>query len=141
IEADVEKAVARRRLRDRIRAEQASWQLPSIGVAGWRDTYRAELAGLPKRYGPHLRWVEKLDADRRRVILKSGTTVTLEPLRGSTDKTGADAVAVLVEHACVRKWPGITISGDEQWRRTAAVAATRAGLAVVDADLLPIVEA
>jgi hypothetical protein len=141
IEAEVEMAVARRRLRDRIGAEHASWQLPSIGVAGWRDTYRAELAGLPAGYGPHLKWVEKLDADRRRVTLRSGTIITLEPQRGSTDKTGSDAVAVLIEHARVRKWPGITITGDEQWRYDAAVAATRAGLAVVDADLLPVVEA
>lgn len=141
IEAEVEKAVARRRLRDRIRGEYESWQLPSIGVAGWRDTYRAELAGLPAGYGPHLKWVEKLDADRRRVTLRSGTIITLEPQRGSTDKTGSDAVAVLIEHARVRKWPGITITGDEQWRYDAAVAATRAGLAVVDADLLPVVEA
>lgn len=140
IEREVEREVLHRRLRGRIRAETASWEAPGIGVSNWRDAYRAELAGLPKGYGPHLRWVEKLDANRRRVFLKSGTTVILEPQRGSTDKTGADAVAVLVEHARTRKWPGITITGDEQWRHDTAVAATRAGLAVVDADLLPIVE-
>jgi hypothetical protein len=137
IEAEVEKEVSHRRLRDRIRAEKASWELPSIGAAGWRDGYRAELAGLPKQYGPY----EKLDADRRRVILKSGATVTLEPQRGFTDRTGSDAVAVLIEHARARNWPGITITGNERWRRHVAIAATRAGLVVSDADLLPIVEA
>ncbi len=140
IEREVEQEVLHKRLRDRVRAETASWEAPGIGLANWRDAYRAELAGLPKGYGPYLRWVEKLDADRRRVILRSGTTVILEPRRGSTDKTGADAVAVLVEHARTWKCQGITIAGDQQWRRDAAVAATRAGLAVVDADLRPVVE-
>jgi hypothetical protein len=146
IEAQVADDISRRRktemLRQRIAEEKASWQQPSIGVVGWRDAYRAQLAGLPKAYGAHLRWVEKLDAERRRVVLKSGVTITLAPTQARATNAAADTVAVMIAHATTQGWTRVNISGGpEAWRIRMARAATRAGLEVADAALQDVVAA
>jgi hypothetical protein len=146
IEAEVLEDVARRQkteaLQHRIDAEKAAWDLPSIGAVGWRDGYRAELAGLPKKFGAHLRWVERLDAERRRVVLKSGVTMTLAPTHACSNRATTDVIAVMVAHAQERRWQAVTITGGtEQWRRDMARAAARAGLMVADQELRSMVEA
>lgn len=146
IEAEVVAGVEQRRLnqalRQRMEAEFSSWDLPGIGVTGWRDNYRAELAGLPKKYGPHLRWVDRLDAEKRRVVLRSGATVNLAPTRTWTQEPGGrDAMAIMIAHARKRGWSSVTISGSANWRTEMTKAATRAGLKVTDADLVAIAQA
>ena len=146
IEAEVLEDIARRQkieaLQHRIDAEKTAWDMPSIGAVGWRDTYRAELAGLPMQYGPCLRWVERLDAERRRVVLRSGATITLAPSQARSNRASTDVVAVMVAHARERGWQAVTITGGtEQWRVHMARAATRAGLRVADPRLQAIAEA
>jgi len=146
IEAEVLEDIARRRkaeaLQRRIDAEKATWDLPGIGAVGWRDSYRAELAGLPTRYGTYLRWVERLDAERRRVVLKSGVTVTLAPTRAwSETQAGHDAMAIMIAHARERGWTRVTITGSSSWRHDMARAVSRAGLDVADPDLIATAEA
>jgi hypothetical protein len=141
IEAEVSKEVTKKRaraLRSRIQSERASWDMPGIGNIGWRDQYKADLAGLPSRYGAHLTWVDRLDAERRRVVLKSGATILLAPDRAWTDNTASrDTMAVMIAYAKEQGWAQITITGSPQWRDAMARAATRAGLVVADTDLEP----
>jgi len=123
-------------LRTRVAEIVKEWNLPTLGRAGWREDYRAQLAGLPRELGPRLRWVEKLDADRKLLILRSGTRVTLTTKHGQTDRQESDALMVMVEHACTCSWQRVTITGGSpEWRVALAVAATRRGLTIVDADL------
>ncbi len=143
IENQIVEEVRRRRheaLRLRIAAEKAAWDLPGIGVPDWRDRYRAELAGLPAQYGPHLKWVEQLDAERRQVTLKSGAILTLAPARTwTTQSANLDVIPVMIAHARRRGWSSITVTGNPEWRDEMARAATRAGLAVVGDELKHIV--
>lgn len=146
IEAEVLSDIARRKSTDalahRINEEKAAWDLPSIGVVDWREAYRAELAGLPKKYGAHLRWVEQLDAERRRIVLKSGVEVTLAPTQARSAKPTTDAIVIMIAHAQARGWRKVTISGGtEEWRHDAARAAIRAGLGIGDTALLQVAEA
>lgn len=145
IEAEVLDSIVRGRttvLKQRIAEEKASWDLPSIGAIDWREAYRAELAGLPKKYGAHLRWVERLDAERRRVVLKSGVELTLAPSQARSTKPTTDAIAIMIAHAQARGWRKVTISGGtEEWRHDAAKAAIRAGLDIADTALLPVADA
>lgn len=146
IEAEVIEEVRRRKqhaaLRLRVSAEQATWELPGIGIPGWRDRYRAELAGLPRKYGPYLQWVDRLDENRRQVTLTSGATVTLAPDRAWTATSGSNGVIpVMIAHAREQGWTSLTISGGPQWRAQMARAATRAGLAIADTDLQEMVGA
>ncbi|QYO76540.1 LPD7 domain-containing protein [Devosia salina] len=144
IEDEIVKEVRKRRqheaLRLRIAGEKAAWDLAGIGVPNWRDRYRAELAGLPAQYGPHLKWVEQLDAERRRVTLKSGAILTLAPDRTWTaQSSNADVIPFMISHAKERGWKTITVNGKPEWRAKMAQEATRAGLVVMDADLQNIV--
>ena len=146
IEAEIVEEVKRRRqheaLRLRIEVEKATWDLPGIGIPDWRDRYRAELAGLPAKYGPHLQWVDRLDAKRRQVTLKSGATLTLAPDRTwTTQLANIDVIPVMIAHARKRGWSGITITGEPEWREQMARAATRAGVVVVGAELQDVVAA
>ncbi|HEY0919528.1 LPD7 domain-containing protein [Devosia sp.] len=146
IEAEILETIARRQraepLRQRVSKETAAWDLPSIGVVGWRDAYRAELAGLPKRYGEYLRWVDRLDAERRRVVLKSGATVTLAPTQARSNQATTDVIAIMIAHARGRGWQRVTITGGTApWRQAMTKAATRAGFAVADAELQGIAQA
>lgn len=145
IEAEVVEEVRRQRderLRLRIEEERATWDLPGVGVRGWREDYRASLAGLPRNYGSHLRWVEVLANDRRDLTLASGTIVTLTPVRAWTRNPGSrDATGVMIAHARERGWGSISINGGDAWREHMARAATRAGLGVDDEDLRPVVDA
>lgn len=142
-ENQIVEEVRRRRheaLRQRLEAEQDSWALPGIGVPGWRDRYRADLAGLPAQYGPRLKWVQQLDAERRRVILKSGATLILAPARTwTTQLANLDAIPVMIAHARRRGWSSTTVTGNPEWREEMARAATRAGLKVVGEELQDIV--
>lgn len=140
IEIQVTQDIARRReaevLRRRIADETVSWQQPSIGIVGWRDAYRAQLAGLPDDYGALLRWVEKLDAERRKVVLRSGVTITLAPTQARATRGTADTIAVMIAHAKARGWKQVNISGGTaEWRIEMAKAAARADLMVADAEL------
>jgi hypothetical protein len=139
---DIEERARTGERRQRIEAERASWDLPGIGVVGWRDAYRSRLAALPEKYGAYLRWVEQLDAERRRVTLKSGATVMLAPTRAWTEKSaGSDAMAIMIAHARERGWTRVNITGAPHWRQDLARAAVRAGLEVADPDLVEIAEA
>lgn len=139
---DIEERARTGELRQRIEAERASWDLPGIGVAGWRDAYRARLAALPEKYGAYLRWVEQLDAERSRITLKSGVTVTLAPTRAWTEKSaGHDAMAIMIAHAREHGWTRVTITGAGHWRHNMAKAVIRAGLEVAEPDLVETVEA
>jgi len=145
IEAEVLDSIVRRQatvLKRRIAEEKASWDLPSIGAVDWREAYRAELAGLPKKYGAHLKWVERLDAELRRVVLKSGVELTLAPSQARAAKATTDAIAIMIAHAQARGWLKVTITGGtETWRHDAARAAIRSGLGVADTALLPVAQA
>lgn len=146
IETEIVEEVRRRRqhdvLRLRIETEAATWALPGIGIPDWRDRYRAELAGLPAQYGPHLKWVDRLDAEQRQVTLKSGATLTLAPDRAwSAQSASIDVIPVMIAHAQERGWSSITITGEPEWREQMAQAATRAGLAVAGDDLQGVVSA
>lgn len=146
IEAAVLEEIARRQkteaLQHRIDVEKAAWDMPSISVVGWRDAYRAELAGLPEQYGPRLRWVERLDSERRRVVLRSGATITLAPTQARSNRATTDVIAIMVAHARECGWQAVTITGGTQrWREDAARAATRAKLRVADPLLQAVAEA
>src|SRR5690606_25211984 len=145
IEAEVVEEIRRQRnerLRLRIEEERASWEMPGVGVPGWREDYRASLAGLPRKYGAHLRWVEVVADDCRDLTLASGTIVTLTPVRAWTKTAGSrDAMGVMIAHARERGWGSVSINGGDAWREHMARAATRAGLGVDDKDLQHIVDA
>lgn len=145
IEAEVIEEVRRERnerLRLRIEDETTSWDMPGIGLRGWRGEYRAGLAGLPRKYGAYLRWVEVLADDRRHVTLTSGTIVTLTPVRAWTRNPGShDATGIMIAHAREQGWGSISINGSREWRVNMARAATRAGLGVDDEDLQSVVDA
>lgn len=143
IEAEAQREVRDRHaaaLRKRL-AEEFATAPPTIGVPHWRDSYRAELAGLPRTLGAHLKWVDRLDAGRSRVLLRSGTTVVLDPRLARADRASPDTVAVMIAHARTQGWTSITVSGGTpDWQRAMAEAATRAVLAVADEHLAPIVQ-
>ena len=126
----------RRLLRERIEAETNAWKLPQISVPDWRNRYRAELAGLPREVGALLAWVDRLDAKRSRVRLKSGAMVTLAPEHVRADHAAKDRVAVMIAHAVEQGWQEITVfGGNNAWQIAMAKAATKAGIHVVDAHL------
>ena len=138
IAAEVEHAIAeeQKRLAARVRAEVEAWDYPSIGVPGWRDRFKSQLAGLPDDVGALIRWVDEIQDGRKRVTLKSGTTAILAREHVRVDNTTTDTVAVAIAHALRQGWTEMTIfGGTATWQRAMARAATRAGIRVVDAHL------
>jgi len=125
----------RRRLAVRIRDERRAWEeLPSIGPIGWRERYRASLAGLPKQYGACLRWVEQLEAGRIRLV--SGTHVVLDAAMERSDRATGDAIDIMIGNASARGWKTLVINGGTpQWRLACARAARAAGLQIDRDDL------
>jgi len=120
---------------------EADLARPSAGVPGWKDAFKADLAGLPRRLGPVIRWVETSMADRKTVTLRSGEHVHLMSNR-ATGSDPTQAVAdVMIAHAKARGWSSVVFSGGtNHWRIEAARLATRRGLAVANPDLAQIVE-
>lgn len=145
IETEITHAIAQSRrkeaLRLRLQAEKESWSRPGIAVSGWRDAYRAQLAGLPKEYGAYLLWVDRLDASTKRLVLTSGTQVSLTPERAWAERASAESIPIMIAHAREQGWQTVTITGTGQWRQDMARAAVRAGLVVTNTDLAKIVEA
>ncbi len=140
VEADVRLNVERHRekrlLRTKVVALAATWEQPSIGVVGWREAYRAQLAGLPASVGMHLQWVDRLDAQRSQVKLWSGVIITLAPTVAHATKATVDTVVVMIEHARAENWQDITITGGTlAWRIQMTEAAIRAGMTVTNPDL------
>ena len=143
IEARIEKGIEEelRSLRERTTTEVRAWDLPSVGIPGWRDKYKAQLAGLPDQVGALLAWVEKLDDERSSLTLKSGTKVTLAPEHTRANHATEDTVEVMIAHAVEQGWTSMTIyGGTKAWQHKMVRAAVRAGIEIVDEHLMPIAE-
>lgn len=142
IEAEVRAEIQlKQALSDRIEAERSAWDLPTVGVPGWREHYKAELASLPAAYGARLRWVDRMDRDRLRLVLNSGATLMLAPNEARTDRATSDTVAVMISFAQEQGWSTVTVTGGTStWREAMAREATAAGIRVVDEGLQSVVE-
>ena len=141
IEARIEREIEEelRSLRARTETEVRAWDLPSIGIPGWRERYKAQLAGLPDQVGSLLAWVEKLDDERSSLTLKSGTKVTLAPEHTRADHATEDTVEVMIAHAVEQGWTSMTIyGGTKAWQHKMVRSAIRAGIEIVDEHLMPI---
>ncbi|MDT3684036.1 MAG: LPD7 domain-containing protein [Pseudorhodoplanes sp.] len=123
-------------LRQRVARLGGDPALPAIGIPGWRDAFKADLARLPRKIGPVLRWVEQREAGCCKITLRSGVTVITMPDRAVADQATDETVSVMISHAHARGWQEITVTGGTpEWREAITRAATRAGIAVVNHDL------
>ena len=114
---------------------------PSIGVPGWKDAYKAGVAGLPSRLGAFILWVETSVAERKTVTLRSGEHIHLMVDRATGSEATRAVAEVMVAHAESRQWASVVFSGGtEFWRVEAARLATRHGLVVANPELAAIVD-
>jgi hypothetical protein len=128
-------------LTQRFAAELERRNLPSLGPAKWKQHYKADLAGLPRKYGPLIKWVESKDAERRCLTLQTGGVVELSPRVAQTTSLASEAIDIMVQHALNAGWEPVVVTGGErEWRERAARAATRAGLVVQTPELAEVVE-
>ena len=119
---------------------QADWARPSIGRPGWKDEFKAALAGLPAEVGARIRWVETAVADRKTVTLRSGERVFLMSDRATGSAPTSEVATVMIEHAIAQGWRSVVFSGGTRdWCEAAARLATRRGLRVENAELMAIV--
>ena len=144
--ADIEARVKREtieereRLAARVRSEFSAWGRPAIGVPGWKSRFKSELAGLPDDVGALMQWVDRLQDGRKRVVLHSGTIVTLGQEHARCDVASADTIEVMIAHATAMNWTEVTVSGGTaEWREHIARAATRAGVKVINEGLQTVV--
>ena len=139
---DRARAAARRAAAEAAARElQADWARPSIGRQGWKDKFKAELAGLPADLGARIRWVETAVADRKTVTLRSGEQVFLMSDRATGSAPTSEVASVMIEHAIAQKWRSVVLSGGtREWREAAARLATRRGVKVDNQELTSIVE-
>ncbi|MES0810348.1 LPD7 domain-containing protein [Roseibium sp. SCPC15] len=116
--------------------ESELYQQPSLQEVTWRDSYKAQLANLPRELGPRLAWVEQQAAARARIRLKTGVVVTTEPLRATVSKPTTDTVDVVVAHAKRQGWRQVVITGGtDEWRERLTRAVTRAGMEITNPEL------
>jgi Large polyvalent protein-associated domain 7 len=148
IEAQIEVQTAKRERADRPAAARAAFEelesdlsRPSIGRPGWKDAFKASLAGLPADTEVRIRRVETAVSGRKSVILLSGETVHLMVNR-ATGSAPTPAVAIaMIEHARARRWPSVVFSGGTpEWRLSAARLAARRGLMVTNPELRTILQ-
>ncbi len=78
-------------------------------------------------------------ADAADVTLHDGGRVHLEKSRIVASKGSDSELEVMVAAASASGWARVTITGDLEFRRRAAVALTKAGIAVADLDLAEVV--
>ncbi len=126
VQADVKKAIA----------QVNDLEAPTLSVPSWRDSYKAELAGLPADLGALIRWVERRDSKKTIIHLANKELVETSP--GSAISTGqsAAATAIMIAHARKMGWPSVHISGGTaQWRTMTARRLVRAGVAVANSEL------
>lgn len=109
---------------------------PAAGCPGWREAYKARLAGLPSELGARIRWVERECDNLSTLTLHGGERIRLMIDR-ATGTEPSDAVAeVMVAHALAQGWPSVEFSGGTPaWRETAARLAARRGIPVVNEEL------
>ncbi|GGF08034.1 hypothetical protein GCM10007285_39920 [Stappia taiwanensis] len=130
------KAEQRAKFRRAKTLEKDLLQQPSLQDVTWRDRYKADLADLPQELGPRLAWVEKQEAGRKQIRLKSGVVVTTEPLRVSVSKASIDTVKIIVAHAKRKGWKRVVITGGtDEWREHLTRAVTRAGMEIQNPEL------
>lgn len=126
VEADVKKAIA----------QVNDLEAPTLSVPSWRDSYKAELAGLPADLGALIHWVERRDSKKTVIHLANKELVETSP--GSAISTGqsAAATAIMIAHARKMGWPSVQINGGTaEWRAMTARRLARAGLAVANMEL------
>jgi hypothetical protein len=145
IQRQVDEDIAAQReaaLAQRIKAEVGRWSRPSLGQAGWKNEYKSGLAGLPRQYGPLLKWVEAKDANCKLLKLTSGVTIDLAPSVAHASDPAPETIDIMIGYAQAQGWTSVSITGGTgEWRTQMAIAATRAGLSVVNTALAEIVEA
>jgi hypothetical protein len=126
----------------RIKAEVGRWKRPSLGQAGWKNEYKSGLAGLPREFGPLLKWVEAKETNCKLLKLISGVTIDLAPSVAHASDPAPETIDIMIGYAQEQGWTSVSITGGkEEWREKMAIAATRAGLPVVNTALAEIVEA
>lgn len=109
---------------------------PTAGLPGWRNAYKARLAGLPPDIGVRIRWVERECAGERTITLHTGERIRLLPDRATGSEPSSAVANLMIEHALARGWSAIEFSGGTPaWRVAAARLAVRRGLPVANLDL------
>lgn len=132
---------ARERLPAIIAKIGAEADLPTLAPVGWRDSYKAKLAGLPARVGPQLVFVERIDQATRRIRLRSGAVLASAPdritmIRNDRDQRSMEAVKIMVEHALAHGWSTVELTGGNRiWRAKIIRECVRRGLHIANPEL------
>gem|GEM_PF-1525445 len=113
-------------------------ELPSVGIPGWRASFKANLA--PRSPADWVTWVQRADRDRTLLDLRSGEVIAMAEARVTSTKPTAIAASFLVYYAKAKGWKAVSISaGTPEWREQTARKAVRAGIIVENPELRAVV--
>ena len=112
---------------------------PRILRPGWKEHYKADLAGLPASFGDRLTWIDRV-GDMRRVRLKSHELLTVTPGQIASSVPSENAAEVMVQLAVGMNWNWADIrGGTREWREATARFCVRAGIDVISPELQDVV--